>query len=62
MDDLQIYIRRTDTGFSVTVEPHQGEACEYSAADHRGAYGFAAGLRMTHRWPIVDQAAGGVNG
>ena len=59
MADPVIHIRRVDHGFAVTVEPNQGEACEHQAQCHRGAYGFASGLRMTHRWQIVDQTKGG---
>ncbi|MBD3761470.1 hypothetical protein [Rhizorhabdus sp.] len=59
MAEPSIYIRRADQGgFAVTVEPSQGEAVEHQAQCHKAAYGFASGLRMTHRWPIIDQTKG----
>ena len=55
-----IIIRRADQGgFTVAVEPFQGEAVQCQAQCHKAAYGFACGVRMTHRWPIVDETNGG---
>lgn len=60
MAEPSIYIRQADQGgFAVTVEPFQGEAVEHQAQCHKAAYGFAAGVRMTHGWPIVDETNGG---
>jgi len=59
MAEPSIYIRRADQGgFVVTVEPYQGDAVEHRAERHKDAYGFAAGVRMTRGWPIVDETNG----
>jgi hypothetical protein len=53
-------------GFSVAAKPLPegvSEACcTGDFPTHRDAYGFAAGLRMTHGWPVQDHSGEASNG
>lgn len=43
-------------GFDVVVDPPApDEILDREFATHREARGYASGLRLTRRWPIVDQ-------
>ena len=56
--DRRIIIRPEafDAGFDVVVDPPiEGHPLNREFGDHRAAYGYASGLRMTLRLPIVDQ-------
>lgn len=58
MVEPAIYIRRSNHGgFAVTVEPSSDGGNSASYPDHKSAFGYAVGLRMTHRLPIVDLAS-----
>ena len=57
MDSPTIYVRRSDDAFLVSVEPSQPGIEDWPAKTHRDARGFASGLRLTHRWSIVDLAS-----
>lgn len=58
--DRTIIISCDSGRFIVAVQPSQPGDCEpESFDDHRKAFGFASGLRMTTRLKISDQS--GVN-
>lgn len=62
MSDPRIILRVVpgEMPYRVTVEPAPaGQDLGGWYADHRAAYGYCSGLRMTHRWPIVDETNGG---
>lgn len=63
MAEPVIFIRPVPfgSGFDVVVEPAlpDGRKLDREFADHRAAYGYAVGLRMTLRLPVVDQAGEG---
>lgn len=51
-----IYIRADGGGYRVTVEPSpEGFTPPDLFDDHKRARGFAGGLRMVHRWRLVDE-------
>lgn len=58
IEDRSIHITRGNQGFLVTVEPrctgHEPQIFE----THRKARGYASGLRLCHRWQIVDETGG----
>lgn len=56
-----IFIRAGGGGFLVTVEPlpPEGFAPPGPFPDHKRARGFAGGLRMVHRWRLVDETGEG---
>jgi hypothetical protein len=56
MTDAAIYVRPKGKRFVVGVEPARDGIAPAEFDDHRGAYGFACGLRMTQRLPIKDES------
>ncbi len=62
---------RTDRSIIVTQDGGQFHVCVDPAPDgpdlsgafptYRKARGFAGGLRLIHRWPIIDRTCGGEN-
>ncbi len=55
-DGPAIVIRFDAGRFAVGIEPGEDPASPFD--DHRSAYGFASGLRMTTGFRIVDETAG----
>ena len=45
--------------FCVTVQPPLDGHDPQIFDSHKRARGFAGGLRLSHRWPIVDETGGG---
>lgn len=57
--DRSIIITQEGEGFAVRVDPApEGPDLTGSFPTYRTARGHAGGLRMIHRWPIVDQTCG----
>ena len=54
-----IYIRASGAGFVVAVEPPRDGIAPAEFGDHRAAFGFASGLRLTQRLPIKDKTGQG---
>lgn len=54
----KIYVERVGKKFAVRVEPEQ-PARDWNASfdDHRGARGFASGVRLVTSFPIIDMAS-----
>jgi hypothetical protein len=55
----RIIIKRgaVGAGFDVTVEPPVDDhPLDREFDNHRSAYGYASGLRMTLGFPVIDQA------
>jgi hypothetical protein len=53
-----IIIRAIGSGYAVSIEPPiDGEDLDGTFDAHKNARGWASGLRMTRRWPIVDLAS-----
>lgn len=51
-----IVITHDSEGFHVSVEPRpEGADLTSTYPTHRGARGYAGGLRMVNRWPICDR-------
>ena len=60
VDDPAIFVRAGGDGFVVTVEPApDGFTPTGPFADHKSARGFAGGLRLVHRWRLVDETGEG---
>lgn len=58
MADHRSFIRRSDAGFTVTVEPPlEGESFDGEYPTHKAAFGYAIGLRMVRGWAVVDLAS-----
>lgn len=58
MANPRILIERDGEGFVVRVDPAPaGPDLSGRYGKHRDAFGFASGLRLAHRWPIVDLAS-----
>lgn len=56
VDDPAVIIREGGGGFLVTVEPApDGFEQPPPFADHKRARGYAGGLRLVHRWKIIDK-------
>lgn len=45
--------------YCVTVQPPLDGHGPQIFDSHKKARGFAGGLRLSHRWPIVDETGGG---
>lgn len=62
MAEPAIFIRAVPfgSGFDVSVEPAPADGIERNRefATIKEARGYASGLRLIHRWPILDQAEG----
>lgn len=55
-----VVVERDGDAFIVRVEPScLGGLLDRSFAEYKRARGYAGGLRLMHRWPIEDCAAGG---
>lgn len=55
--DGEVHIRFRDGLFVVEVEPADNAYPPHAFATHRGARGFAGGIRMCRRWPVTDHTA-----
>ena len=57
--DRRIVISREAGRFCVRIDPApDGPDLSGAFATYRIARGHAGGLRMVHRWPIIDQTCG----
>lgn len=60
MSDHCIIIRHEafGIGFDVVIDPPlESESLDREWPTHRDAYGYASGLRLARRWPIIDLAS-----
>lgn len=54
----RILIEHAAAGFSVRIDPLvSGASYDATYPTHKQARGYASGLRLAHRWPIVDLAS-----
>lgn len=56
----RVIVEKNGDKFTVRVDPPAlALALDSSHPEYKRARGYAGGLRLAHRWPIVDRAAEG---